>query len=212
MDSKQNLIRPKRIYRVPKITAWIYPRRIWFGEKAKIYLTFDDGPHPEITPKLLDLLQNHNVKATFFWLGENMERYPELLERAKKEGHTIGFHGFEHLNNRKFSVDEFQENFNRGKDLVTHQLYRPPYGEIKRKFTRILALQNWKIVMWSLMPYDFDPALSTEVLVSVIKDELKEKDIVVLHENDKSKDKIFKATEIVIQLAKEKKWKLTTLI
>src|SRR5690554_1979939 len=146
----------KRICKIPQFVAWIFPRRIWFGlHPSSVYLTFDDGPHSEITPWLLAELKQHNIKATFFWNGNRIEDYPELLTQAIEEGHVVGHHGYFHQSAKTLSYEAFKENYNRSKTIVNSQLFRPPHGVLTRKQARF-ALKNGEVVMWSWMSYDFD--------------------------------------------------------
>lgn len=200
----------KNLYRIPKYVAWFYPRRIWYGEEGKAYLTFDDGPHPEITPWLLKLLKKQDVKATFFWSGIQMEKHPEFIQQAIDDGHVVGHHGFEHNSGRKLSLDKFKENFQRSKELVTSDLFRPPYGEIKSKQAKY-ALENGKLVMWSWMSYDYDKKSPAKRIIDVAKEQIREKDILVFHENDKTKDKIKDFIPEIIKIIQDKGLKFDTI-
>ena len=104
--------------------AWIFPRRIWFGPKDSVCLTFDDGPHPIITPWLLDELKKKNIKATFFWNGLQIEKHPDLLTRAEKEGHVVGHHGYEHKSAKKYDFETFRQQFEQSRSMVNTHFYR----------------------------------------------------------------------------------------
>lgn len=166
----------------------LFSQFVWDLPNAenKIYLTFDDGPHPEITPWILEQLKKYDAKATFFCLGENAKKYPEIVKRMKEDGHAIGSHGDAHLDGWKISKNEYEQNVLIGKDTLENitnvkiDLYRPPYGKFKHKVT-----QEQTTVMWSLMPGDFDISISSETCFSRLK-KIKSGAIVVLHDNDKS--------------------------
>lgn len=200
----------KRLFKIPKIAAWIYPRRLWYGEKENVYLTFDDGPHPEITPWLLGELKKLELSATFFWTGENIQNNPTFLERALKEGHAVGHHGYRHISGKELTLEAFKENYNRSKALVNSKLFRPPYGDLNRKQAKF-ALKNGKLVMWSWMSYDFDDGLSNKVLLDHVKKEVKGGDILVFHENDKTKDRIKEVLAEVVEIIQAKDLKFDTI-
>jgi peptidoglycan/xylan/chitin deacetylase (PgdA/CDA1 family) len=192
-----------RVLRIPKFVAWFYPRRIWYGPTPDFYLTFDDGPHPEITPKLLAYLREEQIQATFFWQGELIEKYPELLKEALGDGHTIGHHGYKHVSNKKLPNGKFQLNFEKSQALIPHGLYRPPKGDISSKQAKYVLKSN-KIVMWSYLSYDWDDSFSCERVVENFKKGLGPADVAVFHENDKTKDRIFQIIPKVIHSVREK--------
>ncbi|MCB0501739.1 MAG: polysaccharide deacetylase family protein [Bacteroidetes bacterium] len=158
------------------------------NEKA-IYLTFDDGPHPNTTPFILDLLAAHNFTATFFCLGQNVEKYPDLFERMKREGHSVGNHSYSHLNAWSTNTDVYLEDVAKAQDLIQSRLFRPPYGKLMYPEWKLLK-QQYSIVMWSLMPEDFREDISSEIILSRLSRNVGRRNIIVLHENDKSKNHI----------------------
>lgn len=207
MDSKAIVNKGKnknlKLFKIPKIAAWIFPRRLWFGESQSVYLTFDDGPHPQITPWLLDELSRNNIKATFFWQGSQIEKYPELLKRAKKEGHSIGHHGYSHSSGKALNFEAFKSNFNTSNQLVDSKLFRPPYGDLKRDQARYAA-ENGEIVMWSWMSYDFDSTVSIDKIIQKAKTQIKSGDILVFHENQKTFHRIKEIIPAIIQVIRDK--------
>lgn len=204
MASNQNkIVYKNRFFKIPNYAAWVYPRRIWFTGKRKVCLTFDDGPHPEITPWLLDELKKNQVKATFFWLGNQTEKHPQLYERAIAEGHVVGNHGYYHLKGNMISSDVFKANFDRSQKIIPSKLFRPPFGKLTRKQAKYVAQQS-KIVMWSWMSYDFDDSLTNEELLKKAKKQIGSQDILVFHENDKTRERIKEIVPAVIQIVREK--------
>ncbi|HLV40806.1 MAG TPA: polysaccharide deacetylase family protein [Brumimicrobium sp.] len=183
--------------------AWIFPRRIWFGKNGSVCLTFDDGPHPEITPWLLDELKKEDVKATFFWNGDKIEKHPELLARAVNDGHLVGHHGFAHLSGKTLSLTDFQANFHQSKALVETGLFRPPYGSLKQKQAKY-ALENGELVMWSWMSYDFDSKVPLQKLFQKAEKQIRSRDVLVFHENDKTVDRIKEIIPKIIQIVRDK--------
>ena len=192
-----------KIFRIPKFVTWFYPRRIWYGPSQDFYLTFDDGPHPEITPRLLDLLRKENVQASFFWRGDKVKEHPEFISIALDDGHTIGHHGFNHVSNKTLSFGQFQLNFEKSQALVPHGLYRPPHGIISNKQAKYVLKSN-KLVMWSYLNYDWDDSYSVKQVVSNFKKGLGKGDVSVFHENDKTQNRIFEIIPEVINTVREK--------
>ncbi|MEZ5008393.1 MAG: polysaccharide deacetylase family protein [Chitinophagales bacterium] len=150
-----------------------------------IYLTFDDGPHPETTPFILDLLAEYNFTATFFCLGKNVEKNPELFDRMMKEGHAVGNHSYSHLNAWNTDSKDYLEDVAKAQALIQSNLFRPPYGRLMYPEWKQLK-QQYKIVMWSLMPEDFRSDLTSEKILSRLTNNIGKRNIIVLHENDKS--------------------------
>ncbi|WP_165779172.1 polysaccharide deacetylase family protein [Brumimicrobium salinarum] len=192
-----------RLFKIPIVAAWIFPRRLWYGASQNVYLSFDDGPHPEITPWLLDELKRNNIKATFFWQGNQIEKHPELLQRAKNEGHSVGHHGYEHKSGKSLNFDAFKINFDQSNQLVDSKLYRPPYGDLKSSQARYAA-KNGKIVMWNWMSYDFDSTVSIEQIIQKAKTQIKGGDILVFHENEKTNHRIKEIIPAIIKVIRDK--------
>ena len=192
-----------KLLRIPKFVARFYPRRIWYGPSQDFFLTFDDGPHPDITPKLLDLLREEEIKASFFWQGDQIEKYPEYLQIALEDGHTIGHHGYHHVSNKTLSFGKFQLNFEKSQALVPHGLYRPPKGVINKKQARYVLKSN-QLVMWSYLSYDWDATFSVQDVIINFKKGLGKGDVTVFHENDKTRNRIFEIIPEVIHTVREK--------
>ena len=167
--------------RTPRIVQWLFHKITWRIEKSNsIYLTFDDGPNPSVTLQLLDLLKKHNARATFFLLGNNAEKYPELVQRILEGNHSIGFHCNEHKNSRELNRVELLKNFKIPKSFPSTVLYRPPYGKLKVWQYNYLK-NKFPLIGWTLMPGDFDSNKKFEVQLNHLK--LAQcGDIVVLHE------------------------------
>lgn len=208
--SRKNLV-DSRLYRVPKLVFWLYSKRIWhFKNSDAVYLTFDDGPHPDITPWLLSILKENKIKATFFFLGEQAEKYPELVTQVREDGHTIGHHGAEHISPKKQNLKEFKSNVDKSQSIVKSDLYRPPYGEIKSAQAKY-ALQNGSLVMWSWMSYDWDEKLPVQQIIDRFKKDIIKGDIAVFHENDKSKERLKEIIPEIINIVREKGFNFAAL-
>jgi len=167
--------------RTPRIIQRLFPKVTWRVDNSEsIYLTFDDGPNLDVTPQLLQLLREYNVRATFFLLGKNAEKYPELVKRIQEENHSIGFHCNEHLNSRKLNRVLLLKNFKLPKNFPATTLFRPPYGKLK--FWQYNFLKNkFPLIGWSVMPGDFDEKISFQKQLNRIL-KAAPGDIIVLHE------------------------------
>jgi peptidoglycan/xylan/chitin deacetylase (PgdA/CDA1 family) len=167
--------------RTPRIIQRLFPKVTWRKENSEsVYLTFDDGPNAEVTPLLLEVLREHNVRATFFLLGKNAEKYPELVKLIQEGNHTIGFHCNEHLNSRKLNRVLLLKNFKTPKNFPATALFRPPYGKLK--FWQYNFLKNkFPLIGWTVMPGDFDQKISFQKQLDRLL-KAKPGDIVVLHE------------------------------
>jgi peptidoglycan/xylan/chitin deacetylase (PgdA/CDA1 family) len=165
----------------------IYPDAIFrmTGTGKKFYLTFDDGPDPSSTPRILDILNSHDVTAAFFCTGSNVIRSPGLLARIASEGHTIGNHGFSHLNGLKTPIRTYCSDVFKGRDVTSSNLFRPPYGRLRVRQYMILE-RSMKIVFWDIMPYDFDTKLSHGASYAILSRKVRPGSIIVLHDKPES--------------------------
>ena len=157
-------------FKTPKLFEFLYPAAIWHGDrkKKKIYLTFDDGPVPDVTDHILDVLSDLDVKATFFCVGDNIKKYPEVFKRIIEEKHGIGNHTFNHLNGWEESEENYLKNIQLCEEVINHnsgidqiKLFRPPYGKIRRKTLKKIK-NEYKIIMWDVLSYDFSPRVTAD--------------------------------------------------
>jgi peptidoglycan-N-acetylglucosamine deacetylase len=178
-----------KLFKVPKFAKVFYRKRVWgFSVKGKeIFLTFDDGPHPDITPFVLDVLNEKKIKATFFCVGNMVNKYPEIFQRILKEGHQVGNHTFNHENSKKVSKNDYLESISKANKFINSKLFRPPYGILNSNLSRIIA-QDYKIIMWSWLSYDFDNRVGVDEILAQAK-KIKAGDILVLHDNPKISEK-----------------------
>lgn len=170
----------------------IFSNHVWeiSNTENKIYLTFDDGPIPEITEWVLEELKKHNAKATFFCIGHNMEKHPEILEKVINDGHSVGNHTFNHLNGWKTSTKEYIENSIQW-SVVSGQspngkLFRPPYGKIKSSQSKKLRQLGYKIIMWDVLSADYDTAISPEKCLENVLKNVTSGSIIVFHDSVKA--------------------------
>jgi peptidoglycan/xylan/chitin deacetylase (PgdA/CDA1 family) len=179
-------------------THWLikklFSNYIWEmpNSENKIYLTFDDGPTPEITEWTLQQLKKYNAKATFFCIGDNIRKYPEIFKKVMKEGHSIGNHTFNHLNGWKTSKQDYLENAKKCQSEIYNlqpaicTLFRPPYGKIKPSQSRELRKLGYKIIMWDIISYDFDAKISKEKCLENVLKNVKSGSIIVFHDSIKA--------------------------
>ncbi|WP_343637523.1 polysaccharide deacetylase family protein [Fluviicola sp.] len=174
-----------RLFKPPRLTNWVFPRLRWrFSVSGPVvFITFDDGPNPEITPFVLDLLKEYNWKATFFCVGQNVIKYPELFQRILSEGHAVGNHTMKHLNSVKTENELYLESFREFEATYPTKLFRPPYGRIKPGVAKEIA-KTHQIIMWSWLSYDYDLSVSNERILAEAK-RIKQGEILVLHDNAK---------------------------
>lgn len=177
--------------RSPKIFDLFYPDLIWRirSTEKKLYLTFDDGPDKIVTPELLRILDRFNAKATFFCVGKKVEKLPAVLTQIKEAGHSIGNHTYDHTKGKRTSTKTFTEDIFTCDKLLHTKLLRPPFGSITRSQIKQLKDQ-FDIYMWTLMPGDFDPKVSKEKCLQRSITYTKKGTIIVLHDNEKTKEKV----------------------
>jgi peptidoglycan/xylan/chitin deacetylase (PgdA/CDA1 family) len=178
------------LFKTPNIFKWIFPRRIWGFSRTNnvVYLTFDDGPDPEITPWVLDFLKEQNIKACFFCVGENIKREGDLFARIKSEGHVVGNHTMRHEKGTKTRWTDYRASIRETEALVGNKLFRPPYGRIRAWQSFLLAF-NYDIVMWSWLSYDYSSKISTDRILRESK-KIKAGDILLLHDNKKGAERL----------------------
>jgi peptidoglycan/xylan/chitin deacetylase (PgdA/CDA1 family) len=165
----------------------IYPKAIWRKEptEKKLYLTFDDGPIPEITTWVLDVLKQYNVKATFFCVGNNVEKHPAIFQRIVDEEHSVGNHTYNHLNGWKTHSPLYLKNVNKCKEVVNSRLFRPPYGKMKKTQFNILR-RYYSIVLWDVLSGDYDKKTSPEKCLKNVVEKYRNGSIIVFHDNVKA--------------------------
>ena len=191
--------------KTPSVIRQLYKHVTWklTNDRSAVYLTFDDGPIPSITEKTLNILKEHDVKATFFCVGENVERHPTIFNRILQEGHHVGNHSYNHLNGWKTDNETYYQNIEKCQILTNTSLLRPPYGKIKRE--QINHLKNdYKLIMWEVLSGDFDPKTSVEKVVLNCVDSTENGSIIVMHDNIKCGEKMLEALPKIIHQLKEK--------
>ena len=167
-------------------------------EDRVIYLTFDDGPIPEMTPGTLDMLKRYNAKATFFCVGDNVRKYPEIYSRILDEGHSVGNHTYNHLNGLRTKVAEYLDNVKLADPLINSNLFRPPHGTLKHKQTSELAKER-RIILWDVLTKDYDRRISKERCWENVLNTVTPGAIVVFHDNLKAMENQRYALELTLE-------------
>jgi peptidoglycan/xylan/chitin deacetylase (PgdA/CDA1 family) len=192
--------------------------RIRTGEKI-LFLTFDDGPVPEATPAVLDMLQTFNAKAAFFCIGDNIRRHPGIYKRILSEGHAAGNHTFTHLNGWKASTREYTANIDRCAELQELQisagsgypLFRPPYGKLKpAQYTAVK--RRYKIVLWDVLARDWEQDRNAESCFQRIERKARPGSIVVFHDSIKAKERMLPALERTLNHFSERGFRFESLV
>ena len=180
------------------------------GEK-KLYLTFDDGPHPTITPQVLEILKNFNAKATFFCVGNNVKKYKDTFELIKKEGHAVGNHTFNHEKGLITKTKDYVDSVIEADALIQSPLFRPPHGRIK--FSQIKSLKNklsnlesqqLKFIAWTVISYDWDKSLTPDDCFNNVIKNADDGSIVVFHDSEKAVDNMIPALIKVLEYYTDK--------
>ena len=194
-----------------KWLRWIYPRATWRMNKHEhaVYLTFDDGPIPEATPFVLDVLKEHNIKATFFMVGDNVRKHPLIYERVKAEGHQIGNHTFNHISGFKHSIKTYSDNAEKANTYLHSHLFRPPHGWMR--LTQYARLRKkYRIVMWDLVTRDYSKWMTAEDVLNNVKRYTRNGSIITLHDSLKSIEKLKTALPQAIIWLKEQGYEFRT--
>lgn len=176
-----------RLFRPGLIAGLLFPDAIFRISTSKklLCLTFDDGPDPDSTPDLLDILSKNNIKAIFFCKGSAAEKFPDLIAQIRMRGHQVGNHGYDHPNGWVTSLRSYITDVMKAEPYTSSLLFRPPFGRLR--ISQYMKLKKrYKIVFWDIMPYDFDYMISSKRSLCILKRKIRPGSIIVLHDNSKS--------------------------
>jgi len=199
--------------KTPVVAKKMFPNYIWdiATTKKELYLTFDDGPTPNITNWTLELLKAYNAKATFFCIGSNIEKHPNLFKRIIKDGHRIGNHTQHHIKGWKTKTKDYITNVVQAQDLINTyisgknpNLFRPPYGQIKPKQGRKLIDFGYQIIMWDVLSFDWEQELSEEKCLENVITKSKPGSIIVFHDSIKAEKNMKYVLPKVLELFSKK--------
>jgi peptidoglycan/xylan/chitin deacetylase (PgdA/CDA1 family) len=190
---------------------WLYPKAYWRMDRHEkaVYLTFDDGPIPEATPFILDTLRDYGAKATFFMVGDNVRKYPELYKRILAEGHQVGNHTHNHIGGIRHTIKEYSYNVEKANAYIQSHYVRPPHGWMRLSQYAWLS-RKYKIVMWDLVTRDYSKWLSAEDVVNNVKKYARNGSIITFHDSLKSIDKLRTALPESLQWLKDQGYAFRT--
>jgi peptidoglycan/xylan/chitin deacetylase (PgdA/CDA1 family) len=169
------------------------------SDKPVLYLSFDDGPNPNVSPWVLETLKKYEARASFFCIGKKAENHPELLEKMIAEGHSLGNHSYSHPNGWKSSCTDYVADVEHCAQWVKSKLFRPPYGRIGLRQISSLQKKNYQIVLWDVLSGDFDPKLSKEQCLKNVLQLSKNGSIIVFHDSEKAFEKLSYVLPLVLE-------------
>jgi len=189
------------LVKTPKFVHRLFPKRVWAfpNSKNSVYLTFDDGPIPIVTPWVIKVLKQYKSKATFFCIGDNVTKHENIFQQIIEEGHSIGNHTYNHLNGWSTKTKDYinncekcEDNLNRVKDYKSksNPLFRPPFGKLTLKQSKTLQERGFHIIMWDVLSADFDAKISNKKCLENVLKNIQPGSIVVFHDSLKSYDKL----------------------
>ena len=204
--------------KTPKFVTWLYPKRIWAFSRSEntVYLSFDDGPIPQVTPWILEQLKNYQARATFFCIGENIKKHPAIFETILAEGHAFGNHTFNHLKGTKTPTQKYLDNVTAFEQIIQQlnnttipqsKLFRPPYGKLTQKQAKIIHKKGYHIIMWEVLAYDWDKTISAERCLQNVLKNIRPGSIVVFHDSLKAERNLKHILPKVLEFINNKGWK-----
>ena len=200
--------------KTPWLLKMVYPHCVWHmpGKDKIMYLTFDDGPHPEVTPWVLDTLARFQAKATFFCLGKNVAVYPEVYRQVLQAGHAVGNHTYQHVNGWEVSDEKYIQEVRQAAAYIDTTLFRPPYGRIRRKQIKLLKeVYPVQIIMWDVLSADFDTQLSAEQCADNVMEKGAPGSIVIFHDSAKAYERLKGALPKVLEYFSEQGYRFNSI-
>jgi peptidoglycan-N-acetylglucosamine deacetylase len=191
---------------LPSFLPLLIPSLTWKVQTTDkvVFLTFDDGPHPEITPWVLQTLNVYNAKATFFCVGENVTKFPGTYHSILMQGHATGNHTYNHVKGWTTANSRYYENVSRCATVVKSKLFRPPYGRIGPLQIGFLRKQGYTIVMWDILTCDFDASVDVQKAIDVTVQSAREGSVIVFHDSEKARNQLYKILPEVLRRLSEK--------
>lgn len=197
---------------IPDFIKLMWRTPVWRinpSEKV-IYLTFDDGPNPEVTPRVLDILDEFEAKATFFCVGENVMKYPEIFQEVKHRGHAVGNHTFNHVKGTEKTVKEYVDNVGKAHEYIHSKLFRPPHGRITLSQVNKLKA-DFKIIMWDFITYDFDRQVTSTEILKEVKIRSRNGSVVIFHDSLKARKNVLEALPEALRYWKKEGYEVKAL-
>ncbi|MBQ9569103.1 MAG: polysaccharide deacetylase family protein [Alloprevotella sp.] len=195
-----------------KFLRWLYPRALWRMDSGRrtVFLTFDDGPIPEVTPWVLDILRHYEVKATFFMVGDNVRKHPDVYEKVCQAGHRVGNHTFNHLGSLRHTQKEYMDNIAKADALLHTDLFRPPHGWMRPSVYRV-ACRKYRVVMWDVVTRDYSRVLTDDDVFRNVCRYTRNGSIITFHDSLKSHEKLITALPRSIEWLREQGYGFDTL-
>lgn len=200
------------IVRPPSLLTRALRRMTWDlpGDSPEVYLTFDDGPTPVVTPWVLEQLEEAGAKATFFCLGRNVDKYPTIYQQILSTGHSVGNHSYSHLKGFRSSVRRYMEDIHLASDMIDSKLFRPPYGRILPGQVKAV-LEQYDIIMWDVLSIDYNSGLSGERVLRNVTNNVKPGSIIVFHDSDKAADNLYYALPRTLEYLKQEGYSMRSI-
>jgi len=197
------------IVRPPSLLTRALNRMTWdfYGDHRDVYLTFDDGPTPVITPWVLDRLGEADALATFFCLGRNVDKHPEIYRQILARGHSVGNHSYSHLKGFRSTVGRYMDDINLAGNLISSKLFRPPYGRIFPGQVKAV-LQHYDIIMWDVLSIDYNNGLTGERVLQNVTRNVKPGSIIVFHDSEKASENLFFALPRTLEYLSDHKYRM----
>ena len=192
------------IVRPPSLLTRALYRMTWDfqGDHRNVYLTFDDGPTPGVTPWVLDKLDEAGAKATFFCLGRNVDKHRDIYNRILSSGHSVGNHSYSHLKGFRSSINRYMDDIHMAGDLIDSKLFRPPYGRILPGQVRAV-LNQYDIIMWDVLSIDYNNGLTGERVLKNVTNNVKSGSIIVFHDSEKASENLYYALPRTLEFLQE---------
>ena len=184
------------LVKTPVLIMRLFPELIWHfssreqNQENHVFLTFDDGPTPEVTPWVLDCLREYNARGTFFCLGRNVDKFPEIYNQIIDEGHAVGNHTYSHLKGWKTSNSEYYDDIQLASHNIDSNLFRPPYGRFRKTQIREIR-KEYSIVMWDVLSQDYDRSVSPQKCLANVESNIVPGSIIVFHDSDKARKNLY---------------------
>ena len=205
--------------KTPSLAKKMFPHCIWgmHNHDKIIYLTFDDGPTPGVTEWALKVLATYNAKATFFCIGNNIKKHPEIFHQTVQQGHTIGNHTYNHIKGWKTKTKDYIDNVDKAQQVINHHssttnLFRPPYGQIKPLQAKKLMAMGYQIIMWDVLSFDWDKAVTQEKCFENVIENVSNGSIVVFHDSVKASKNMMYALPKVLDYCSKKGYGFMPLV
>lgn len=208
-----------RIYQIPSVLFLIFPQIRWKDKAAadQVYLTFDDGPDPIVTPKILNILEKEQAMVSFFVIGQKAQRHHEIVQQMNQLGHTVGIHAFEHkrlfYQAKTYLIEQIRQSKFIVEQIIQQAVsyFRPPYGIFSPRLIRVCQLLDLNLVMWSMMSYDFDKRVSDKFILKFIEKKTSPGDFIVFHDGHGNSERTVSILASAIKRLKEKGLKIIAM-